>query len=232
MKFLAPRIIIFDVDGVLVDVSESFHRTLIETVLHFTGKRVKRAEIHEWKNRSGFNDDWTLSTAWVRSLGFNHTYDEVKAKFVEIYWGKDRPGNAGRERWLLPKRELQRLAKRAELALFTGRVERELDFTMKRAGVRSVFKKIITVEKVSRPKPDPEGLLAILEGRDPSTAIYIGDNIDDARASKAAGVPFIGILAYRSHARKQRARSLEELGALTILGSIRQLDGWLSKHTK
>ena len=232
MKFLSPKIIIFDVDGVLVDVRESFHRTVIETVLFFTGKRVKPAEIHEWKNRSGFNDDWTLSTAWVQSLGFNKSYEDVKAKFVELYWGKDKAGHVDRERWLLPKRELERLAKRAELALFTGRVERELDYTMKRAGVRSYFKKIITVENVSRPKPDPEGLLAILDGRDPLSAVYVGDNIDDARASKAAGVPFIGILPYRSAARRQRAKSLEDFGAITILGSVRQLTGWLRKNTQ
>ncbi len=232
MKFPAPKIIIFDVDGVLVDVCESFHRTVIETVLYFTGKRVKPAEIHEWKNRSGFNDDWTLSTAWVQSLGFDNTYDEVKKKFVELYWGKGKPGNASRERWVLPKRELRRLANLAELALFTGRVRRELDYTLERVGVRSVFKKIVTVEDVSRPKPDPEGLLSILSGRHPSSALYLGDNIDDARASKAAAVPFIGILPHRSHARLQRARSLQDLGARTILGNVRQLEGWLAKHTK
>jgi HAD superfamily phosphatase len=232
MKFHAPNIIIFDVDGVLVDVRESFHRTVIETVLFFTGKRVKPAEIHEWKNRSGFNDDWTLSTAWVRSLGFDKSYDEVKSKFVELYWGKGKPGNVARERWLLPKSELRRLARRAELALFTGRVARELDYTMKRVGVRSFFKKIVTVENVSRPKPDPEGLLAILDGSDPASALYIGDNIDDARAAKSAGVPFIGILPYRSTARRQRAESLEGFGAIAILGSVRQLEGWLRKHTQ
>jgi HAD superfamily phosphatase len=232
MRYPAPKVIIFDVDGVLVDVRESFHRTVIETVLFFTGKRVKPAEIHEWKNRSGFNDDWTLSTAWVQSLGFDNTYDEVKNKFVELYWGKGKPGNASRERWILPKRELQRLAKLAELALFTGRVKAELDFTLERVGVRSIFKKIVTVEDVSRPKPDPEGLVKILAGRDPSTALYLGDNIDDGRASKAAAVPFVGILPYRSHARRQRARALEDLGARTILGNVSQLEGWLRKHTK
>jgi HAD superfamily phosphatase len=232
MKFPPPKIIIFDVDGVLVDVRESFHRTVIETVLHFTGKRVKPAEIHEWKNRSGFNDDWTLSTAWVQSLGFSNTYDEVKKKFVEIYWGKGKPGNVARERWILPKRDLRRLANLAELALFTGRVCAELDYTLERAGIRSLFKKIVTVEDVKRPKPDPEGLLTILDGRDPSTALYLGDNIDDGRASKAASVPFIGVLPYRSHARLQRARSLEELGARTILGNVRQLEGWLHRNAQ
>jgi HAD superfamily hydrolase (TIGR01548 family) len=231
-KLPAPKIIIFDVDGVLVDVRESFHRTVIETVLHFTGKRVSPAEIHQWKNRSGFNDDWTLSHAWVQSLGFKNSYDEVKSKFVEIYWGAGgKPGNAQRERWLLPAGELRRLAKLAELGLFTGRVRRELDFTLARVRLRDAFQHIVTVEDVSRPKPDPEGLLAILNGRDPATAVYLGDNIDDARAAQAAGVPFLGVLPHRSQARAHRAKSLSDLGALSVLGSVRQLRPWLRANT-
>ena len=53
-------------DGVLVDVRGSFHRTTLQTVTFFTGKRVTLAELQEWKNRSGFNDDWVLSTVWVQ----------------------------------------------------------------------------------------------------------------------------------------------------------------------
>ena len=36
----SARVIIFDVDGVLVDVRGSFHTTVLETVRFFTGKRV------------------------------------------------------------------------------------------------------------------------------------------------------------------------------------------------
>ncbi len=87
-----PEVIIFDIDGVLVDVRGSFHRTVIETVRFFTGKRVTRAELHHWKSQSGFNDDWKLSTAWVHSLGGKAPYEEVKSKFVQLYWGQQRDG--------------------------------------------------------------------------------------------------------------------------------------------
>ena len=39
----AIELVILDVDGVLVDVRESFHRTTVQTVRHFTGQRVSRA---------------------------------------------------------------------------------------------------------------------------------------------------------------------------------------------
>jgi len=231
MKKSAPPIIIFDVDGVLVDVRGSFHRTLIETLRHFTGKRVTSAEVHAWKNRGGFNDDWKLSHAWIQSLGFQNSYEEVKQKFQEIYWGDGRSGNVKHERWLLPKPALKRLSKNSELAIFTGRVRQELDYTLDRNKLRSFFNTIVTVENVQHGKPDPDGLHIILDGRDPASAIYLGDNIDDARASQAARVPFIGVLPYRSEARRHRAASLQELGARTILGSVRQLESWLAGNS-
>ena len=166
-----PSIIIFDVDGVLVDVRGSFLKTTLETVRFFTGKRVTAAEWHRWKNRSGYNDDWKLSTAWVRSLGGNFEYEEVKRRFVELYWGKNRDGNVRRERWMLPRRSLQRLSKDYELDLFTGRNRQELNYTLDRTGVRPFFRRIVTVEEVKLPKPDPEGLLKILDGRNPSAEI-------------------------------------------------------------
>lgn len=231
MKSKFPQIIIFDVDGVLVDVRGSFHRTLIQTLYHFTGKRVSSAEVHAWKNRGGFNDDWKLSHAWVQSLGFQNSYEEIKSKFQEIYWGDGRSGNVKRERWLLPKTALKRLAKNSELAIFTGRVRPELDYTLDRNQLRGYFKTIVTVENVKLPKPDPQGLELILDGRDARSAIYLGDNIDDARAAQAARVPFIGVLPYRSEARRHRAASLTKLGARTILGSVRQFEDWLKKNS-
>lgn len=222
--------IIFDVDGVLVDTRGSFQRTTLETVKFFAGKRVTRRELHRWKNRPGFNDDWKLSTAWVNALGRKLKYEEVKRKFVELYWGQNGQGNVTGEKWVLPNASLRRLSKMAELAIFTGRVRPELDYTLARWGVRKSFKKIITVEDVKRPKPDPDGLLKILAGRDPGVALYVGDNVDDALAAQAAKVPFVGILPRGSEERRQRGARLRKLGARIILGSIGELEIWLRKQ--
>ncbi|MGA3294482.1 MAG: HAD-IA family hydrolase [Candidatus Acidiferrales bacterium] len=228
---IQPEVIIFDIDGVLVDVRGSFHRTVIETVRFFTGKRVTRAELHRWKNRSGFNDDWTLSTAWVHSLGGKAPYDEVKRKFVELYWGEEGKGNVTGEKWLLPRASLRRLANKAELALFTGRVRKETDYTLDRLGIREFFRHIVTVEDVKRPKPAPEGLLTILGGRDAARALYVGDNIDDALAAQAAQIPFVGVLPRGTQAGRARRETFTKLGARKILSDIRQLEPWLKRQS-
>jgi HAD superfamily hydrolase (TIGR01548 family) len=222
-----PSVLIFDVDGVLVDTRGSFQRTTLETVRLFTGKRVTRAELHRWKNRPGFNDDWKLSHAWVRSLGGDFEYEEVKRKFVEIYWGKNGNGYVTAEKWLLSHGSLRRLTKVAELSIFTGRIRPELDYTLDRWKVRQFFHHIVTVEDITRPKPDPEGLLKILSGRPRSLALYLGDNVDDALAARAARMPFVGILPRQSEERRQRGSRLRKLGAKTILSEISELEKWL-----
>lgn len=224
-----PSLIIFDVDGVLVDTRESFQRTTLETVRLFTGKHVTRTELHRWKNRPGFNDDWKLSHAWVRSLGGKFEYEEVKRKFVELYWGKNSRGNVSREKWLLPHATLQRLSRIAKLAIFTGRIRRELDYTLDLWKVRKYFQQIVTVENVTQPKPHPEGLLHILDGSDKSRAVYLGDNVDDALAARSAQMPFLGVLPRRSEERRQRGTLLRKLGAVAILGEISELEKWLSR---
>lgn len=225
-----PTVIIFDVDGVLVDTRGSFQRTTLETVKFFTGKRVTRRELHRWKNRPGFNDDWKLSTAWVKALGRNIGYDEVKRKFVELYWGESGKGNVAQEKWLLPAANLRRLSKLAELDIFTGRVRLELDYTLERRGVRDFFRKIVSVENVKRPKPAPDGLLQILDGRNPIRALYVGDNVDDALAAQAARMPFVGVLPRGSEERRQRGTRLRKLGALTIFSDVKELEAFIGKR--
>jgi HAD superfamily phosphatase len=224
-----PEVIIFDVDGVLVDVRGSFHRTVIETVRFFTGKRATRAELHHWKSQSGFNDDWKLSTAWIHSLGGKAPYEEVKSKFVQLYWGQNGRGNVLRERWLLPRATLRRLASRSELALFTGRVRKETDYTLDRLGVREFFRQVVTVEDVKHPKPHPEGLLTILGARDPARALYLGDNIDDALAAQAAHISFAGVLPQNRQSSRARREMFARLGASAVLKDIGQFESWLRK---
>jgi HAD superfamily phosphatase len=224
------ELIIFDVDGVLVDVSGSFHRSTVQTVHHFTGKRVVISEIQKWKSKSGFNDDWKLSTAWIKSLGGNATYDEVKHQFMKFYWGDGVPGNVEREKWVVPMATLRRWSRRYELAIFTGRTRKELAHTLEKFRAEEMFQRVVTMDDVQNLKPHPEGLLWILDGRDPGRAVYLGDNIDDALASQRALVPFLGVLPRNSHARRLRGESMSQLGARAILHSATELEGWIAKH--
>jgi HAD superfamily phosphatase len=220
-----PELIIFDVDGVLVDVRGSFHRSILDTVRHFTGRRATYADIQQWKRKTGYNDDWLLTKDWCASLGCDLPYARVKRQFQKFYWGQNGTrGNVWRERWLVPRRRLQKWAGRAELALFTGRTRRELRHTLDHFGVAHLFRRTVTMDDVERLKPDPEGIHFLLGKVDPRRALYLGDMLDDALAAREAGVPFISVLRHASEAYRIRATQLRRHGARLTLDNVNDLD--------
>ena len=70
-------LIVFDMDGVLTEVSESYREAIVETVDHFTGQRVTRDLIQEYKNQGGWNNDWALSQKIAADLGVEVAYNDV-----------------------------------------------------------------------------------------------------------------------------------------------------------
>ena len=183
-------LIVFDMDGVLVDVTESYRATIQATVRHFTGGEPSRDEIQQWKNRGGFNDDWYLSHEMIRARGGNTTHPEVVEYFQSIFHGPN--GFMQREKWIAADGLFDRLSQDHTLAIFTGRLRWEAQLTLDRFACRH-FDLIVGADDVTHTKPNPEGLLKIVAATSHTNCWYIGDTIDDARASEAAGVPFIGV---------------------------------------
>jgi HAD superfamily phosphatase len=223
-----PEILIFDVDGVLVDVRESFWRSALETMRFLTGKRVTWAELYKWKSKPGNNDDWSMVSNWATALGRPTSYEEARDAFQQFYWDHDgRPGNVRREKMLVTPNQVERWAKRFELDLFTGRTRKEFTYTFDRWPGAQHFRIVVTMDDVARKKPYPDGLLKILGGRDPGTALYVGDNVDDALAARAAGVRFLAILPAGAYGYRQRAAKFRELGALALLPGTTAIRTWL-----
>jgi len=93
--------IIFDMDGVLVEVTESYRESIVRTVEHFTGQRIERSLIQQYKNSGGWNNDWSLSQKITADLGVAVEYATVVAYFQSIFFGSN--GNDGlmqREEWI------------------------------------------------------------------------------------------------------------------------------------
>ena len=55
--------VVLDIDGVLVDTSNSYDRAVTETVAHLYDETVGRDEIQLFKNAGGFNNDWLVTDA-------------------------------------------------------------------------------------------------------------------------------------------------------------------------
>ena len=55
--------VVLDIDGVLVDVADSYRRAIIESIEHVYGDTIGYDDIQLFKNAGGFNNDWELTYA-------------------------------------------------------------------------------------------------------------------------------------------------------------------------
>jgi HAD superfamily phosphatase len=220
-------VIVFDMDGVLAEVTESYREAIVQTVEHFTGKRIERDLIQDYKNQGGWNNDWALSQKIAADLGIEVPYNVVVDYFNEIFIGNNGDGLIQREQWFPQHGLLERLRERFGLAIFTGRLQYEAEITLKRFAPDCSFDPLLCAEHVTKAKPDPEGLLYI-QRLNPSRKLwYVGDTVDDARSARAARVPFIGIAA-RNHSRLDEIlRLFQQEQAVAVLENINEIESAL-----
>ena len=218
-------LLIFDMDGVLVDVTESYRETIAATVEHFTGARPTHDQIQQFKNQGGFNDDWQLSHHIIAGVGFDVPFDDMKAYFQELFLGTNGTGGLIlREKWIARPGVIEKLAGQFRLAIFTGRPREEADITLTRFAPNLTFDPIVAMEDVARKKPAPDGLLHIAAANPDSELIYVGDSIDDARSARAAKVPFVGIAAPSNPAYLDLVFLFQEEQAHAIVDDINCLE--------
>ena len=129
------RLVIFDIDGVLIDSTESFRRTAIQVVEMFTGEPTTLERIAEIKNEGGYNDDTDVVLRLVREAGRTEvTRAEIARAGEKVFIGENGAwdGLILCERWLPEDGLLDRLLERAELALFTCRGPRTTAHSLRR----------------------------------------------------------------------------------------------------
>ena len=122
---------------------------------------------------------------------------------------------------------LERLSERYRLAVNTGRSRPIAEHTLNRFCSNIRFEVIMTSDQLENQKPAPDGLLKILEAIDDPKAISIGDNIDDARAAKAASLNFAAVIALEIPERDDVVKSFKGEGARVIAENINQLGNYL-----
>jgi len=217
-------LIVFDMDGVLVDVTESYRETIVRTVTHFAGAAPTHAQIQDYKNQGGFNDDWKLSHHMIAAQGVEVEFEAVVDYFQKLFHGNGADGLILRERWLAREGLFERLAGRFDLAIFTGRMRWEAQVTLDRCAPSLRFDPIIGMEDVAAHKPAPDGLLKIVAAAGDRTIWYIGDTVDDARCARAAAVPFIGIASPANARHAELCTLFAAENALAVLDDINQLE--------
>jgi len=60
---LTADAVVLDIDGVVVDVADSYRRAIVESIEHVYGDSIEFEDIQKFKNAGGFNNDWDLTYA-------------------------------------------------------------------------------------------------------------------------------------------------------------------------
>jgi len=227
--------LLFDMDGVLVDVSRSYRRAIEETVEHFTGRQIGENAIQRYKNYGGFEDDWKLTHAIVTDTAMEVPISRVIDEFQDRYRGDDWDGFITEEPPLIDDQTLDTLNQSYILGIVTGRPEEEAQWTLDHQNWTDHFPLLVGKEKQGdRQKPNPfplEHSLTMLAAAgcpmDPDEAVYVGDSVDDIDAAREAGMWSIGVVPPYVDADEHKPL-LEEHGAHVVIDDPNTLPEVLS----
>jgi len=216
-------------DGVLADVSYSYREAIKKTAEKHLGRIISNYEIQLLKDEGGFNNDWKLTFELIKRdvrVNSNITYEEVKGEFQERYLGKNNSGLISNEKLILNTDVIEELSKKYSLGITTGRPKEEAEFFLKKNGIYNYFNTIICKEDVGlNEKPDPLGIILALKelAAAPSSAIYLGDTVDDMTASASAGVVGLGVVPPYATDKEKLETLLFSKGAKFVIRDINKL---------
>lgn len=171
-------ITIFDVDGVLIDVSKSYHFAIKDTVEFFSQKQVDLKTLLDIKLSFGINNDWDASVAGILFALSGQDLDSFKADFkdfstslenfykfgklkgiylpsyneiVEYFENRYRE-HRDKEELIIPHQILSEIRQRSSvMGVITGRPFADLDYTFKLFDLYKYFDTIITEDDIPSP---------------------------------------------------------------------------------
>lgn len=208
------RGVIFDMDGVLIDVRDSYTRAIYETVKAFIKRmEIKQREIKRMveylKHIEGFNCEWRCTDAIIK-------YFENKIKcdfefFMEAFYSRRKVKKELVEKFekiykkyrkyekpILKRDFLKKLKIKFKTAVFTGRPKDDAIYGLKLLKWEPDL--ILTLENYQ--KPSGVAIKEIFEKLSLKEGIYVGDSMDDLISVKEAREKFNINVCFISFKRK------------------------------
>jgi len=220
-----PEALLFDMDGVLADVSRSYRQAIIETARHY-GCELTLEDIAAETALGDANNDWVLTQQMLKKRGVDVALDPVTKTFEEFYQGtSERPGLREQESLLVDREELERLGSRLKLGIVTGRPRGDAERFLEQHDIAAVFDAVVCMEDAPL-KPDPAPVRLALERLSVQRAWMLGDTPDDIRAARSAGALPLGALFQPGELADDE--SLFRAGAARVLRNISELNELMS----
>ncbi|MFE4104938.1 TIGR01548 family HAD-type hydrolase [Almyronema epifaneia] len=204
----AKAIAVFDIDGVIRDVSGSYRRAVADTVEHFTAAayRPTAEDIDQLKSEGCWNNDWQASQELIyryfETQGQTRSqlalsYDELVDFFQRRYRGADLENPDQWDGYISQEAILAEQVYFAQLShdqvawgFFSGATQGSASYILeRRIGLRQP---VLVAMEDAPGKPDPTGLLKTVtlieqQGILPGLpVVYAGDTVADMQTVQAA----------------------------------------------
>ncbi len=172
-------IVIFDVDGVLIDVTKSYHNSIKDTVDYFSEKDSKLEELLDIKFSFNINNDWDASLAGIIYSSMDTNLEKFKDMFVNFstrledmysfaeelslevpnyedlieFFEEKYKFHREKESLIFPHDLLKKIREKSVImGVITGRPFEDLDYSFKEFDLYKYFDYIITEDDI--PAPD------------------------------------------------------------------------------
>ena len=220
---IKPALVCLDMDEVLIDTSKSYQQAIKSTVLELSGTEIAASLIEQYKNQTGFNNDWVVTQKILQSLEKHEDLDKVIEVFQSYYLGENTNNHLNgfikNETAIISKEFINRINNSTDIdfAVVTGRPRYEADLGLELLGLENLAS--ISLNDVEEAKPSPQGIKT-LQNKFSKSSWMCGDNPDDILAAVSSNSLAIGI-------DPSNKKNLYQYGADIVVNSINDIESWL-----
>lgn len=179
-RAVSPDVVLFDVDGTLVDSYRLYLESYRRAVAPVIGRMPSAEEIAA--RASSAERHFLLE--WIGEEHVDECHDALCRHYAELHGAFGAGPYEGVREMLAGLGSAGLL-----LGVVTGKGRRLWEVTVPQLPPE-LFAVVVTEDDVERPKPDPQGLVAAARALEvpPERIAYVGDSLADLKAGRAAGM--------------------------------------------
>ncbi len=185
--FTRPALIVFDLDGTLVDSLGDLQRALNRTLAEYHCAPLALARV---QSMVGDGVGQLVARA-LEATGCEADPQQAVARYLAHY-----EADPVAHTQVYPGVRATLEAFRQDgipLAVLTNKLSRSTQLVLERLDLARYFSRVVSGDSLEFRKPDPRVLLAVLAdfSARPAESLMVGDSEVDADTARAAGVPFV-----------------------------------------
>ena len=221
-------VLIFNLDGIIVDSTESYLKTIIKTVEHFTDREISLKEVLNAKNLGKMSCNWETVKYLLSTYDKDIELSEIITVFFFFF-----TKYIDNEKLLISKETFVELSKDYDMVIFSGRLMDEVKYTLEKFDIDKYFYFYITSDDLPRNmlKPNPKGVYEILKHCPHKTITHLGSSVDDIIAANSANINVIGIIPPFTN-ENIMINNYRHLGVSHILNDVKNINSFLQDIKK